>query len=49
MHSKVTTGTPIYTLRGNSVAPEAAPAAGEEETVTVPSPTPPSRPAWSTG
>ncbi len=35
VHAKVTTGTPIYTLRGNSVAPEAAPAAGEEETVTV--------------
>lgn len=35
VHSKVTTGTPIYTLRGNSVAPEAAPAAGEEETITV--------------
>jgi electron transfer flavoprotein alpha subunit len=28
VHSKVTTGTPIYTLRGNSVTPEPAPAAG---------------------
>ena len=36
VHSKVTTGTPIYTLRGNSVTPEAAPAAGAEETVDVP-------------
>ncbi len=35
VHSKVTTGTPIYTLRGNSVTPEAAPAAGAEETVDV--------------
>ena len=37
VHSKVTTGTPIYTLRGNSVAPEPAPAAGAEqqESVTV--------------
>ena len=26
VHSKVTTGTPIYTLRGNSVTPEPAPA-----------------------
>ena len=25
VHSKVTTGTPIYTLRGNSVTPEPAP------------------------
>ena len=32
VHSKVTTGTPIYTLRGNSVTPEPAPAAGAEET-----------------
>ena len=32
---KVTTGTPIYTLRGNSVTPEPAPAAGAEETVDV--------------
>ncbi len=31
--SKVCTGTPIYTLRPNSVSPEPAPAAGEEETV----------------
>ena len=28
VHSKVTAGTPIYTLRGNSVTPEPAPAAG---------------------
>ena len=35
VHSKVTTGTPIYTLRGNSVTPEPAPAAGTEETVDV--------------
>jgi electron transfer flavoprotein alpha subunit len=35
VHSKVTTGTPIYTLRGNSVTPEPAPAAGTEETVEV--------------
>ena len=35
VHSKVTTGTPIYTLRGNSVTPEPAPAAGAEEVVTV--------------
>jgi electron transfer flavoprotein alpha subunit len=35
VHSKVTTGLPIYTLRGNSVTPEAAPAAGAEETVDV--------------
>src|SRR3954451_12744376 len=35
VHSKVTTGTPIYTLRGNSVTPEPAPAAGTEETVSV--------------
>ena len=35
VHSKVTTGTPIYTLRGNSVTPEPAPAAGAEETVEV--------------
>jgi electron transfer flavoprotein alpha subunit len=35
VHSKVTVGTPIYTLRGNSVTPEPAPAAGEEETVQV--------------
>src|ERR687890_1543489 len=35
VHSKVTTGTPIYTLRGNSVTPEPAPAAAAEEPVTV--------------
>jgi electron transfer flavoprotein alpha subunit len=35
VHSKVTVGTPIYTLRGNSVTPEPAPAAGVEETVQV--------------
>jgi electron transfer flavoprotein alpha subunit len=35
VHSKVTAGTPIYTLRGNSVAPEPAPAAGTEQQVTV--------------
>src|SRR3954463_3723446 len=31
VHSKVTAGTPIYTLRGNSVTPEPAPAAGAEQ------------------
>src|SRR3954466_14633978 len=35
VHSKVTTGTPIYTLRGNSVTPEPAPAAGAEQQVPV--------------
>jgi electron transfer flavoprotein alpha subunit len=35
VHSKVTTGTPIYTLRGNSVTPEPAPAAGTEQEVSV--------------
>jgi len=35
VHSKVTTGTPIYTVRGNSVTPEPAPAAATEETVAV--------------
>src|SRR5215212_4043324 len=35
VHSKVTTGTPIYTLRGNSVTPEPAPAAGAEQQVSV--------------
>ncbi len=35
VHSKVTVGTPIYTVRGNSVTPEPAPAAGAEETVPV--------------
>ncbi len=35
VHSKVTTGTPIYTLRGNSVTPEPAAGAGAEEAVSV--------------
>ena len=35
VHSKVTTGTPIYTLRGNSVTPEPVPAAGAEQPVQV--------------
>jgi len=35
VHSKVTAGIPIFTLRGNSVTPEAAPAAGAEQAVTV--------------
>src|SRR6187549_1134032 len=35
VHSKVTTGTPIYTLRGNSVTPEPAPEAGIEQPVEV--------------
>jgi electron transfer flavoprotein alpha subunit len=35
VHSKVTAGTPIYTVRGNSVTPTRAPAAAEEETVKV--------------
>src|SRR5829696_3140777 len=35
VHSKVNVGTPIYTLRGNSVAPEPAPAAGTEQQVAV--------------
>ena len=35
VHSRVTTGIPIYTLRGNSVTPEPAPAAGMEEPVEV--------------
>ena len=35
VHSKVTAGTPIYTLRGNSVTPEPAPAAGAEQAVPV--------------
>jgi electron transfer flavoprotein alpha subunit len=35
VHSKVTTGTPIYTLRGNSVTAEPAPAAGAEQPVEV--------------
>ena len=35
VHAKVTTGTPVYTLRGNSVTPEPAPAAGTEQQVSV--------------
>jgi electron transfer flavoprotein alpha subunit len=35
VHSRVTAGTPIYTVRGNSVTPTPAPAAATEETVTV--------------
>jgi electron transfer flavoprotein alpha subunit len=35
VHSKVNAGTPIYTLRGNSVTPEPAPGAAVEETVEV--------------
>jgi electron transfer flavoprotein alpha subunit len=35
VHSQVTVGTPIYTLRGNSVTPEPAPGAAAEETVQV--------------
>jgi electron transfer flavoprotein alpha subunit len=35
VHSKVTTGTPIYTLRGNAVTPEPAPAAAAEQPVDV--------------
>ncbi|WP_347057654.1 electron transfer flavoprotein subunit alpha/FixB family protein [Blastococcus sp. HT6-30] len=35
VHSQVTVGTPIYTLRGNSVTPEPAPAAGAEQPVPV--------------
>src|SRR3954451_11049631 len=35
VHSQVTVGTPIYTLRGNSGTPEPAPAAAAEETVQV--------------
>ena len=35
VHSKVTTGTPIYTLRGNSVTPEPAQGAAAEEAVEV--------------
>jgi electron transfer flavoprotein alpha subunit len=35
VHSKVTAGTPIYTLRGNSVTPEPAAGAAAEETVAV--------------
>jgi electron transfer flavoprotein alpha subunit len=35
VHSKVTTGTPVITVRPNSTAPEAAPAAGARQDVTV--------------
>ena len=35
VHSRVTTGVPIYTLRGNSVTPEPAPGAATEEPVEV--------------
>src|SRR5918998_1017197 len=35
VHSKVTVGTPIYTVRGNSVTPEPAPGAATEEQVAV--------------
>jgi electron transfer flavoprotein alpha subunit len=35
VHSKVTTGTPVYTLRGNSVTPELAQGAAAEETIDV--------------
>jgi electron transfer flavoprotein alpha subunit len=35
VRSKVTRGTPIYTVRGNSVTPEPAPAAAAEEQVQV--------------
>jgi electron transfer flavoprotein alpha subunit len=35
VHSKVAAGTPIYTLRGNSVTPEPAAGAGAEEAVSV--------------
>ncbi|HVD27531.1 MAG TPA: electron transfer flavoprotein subunit alpha/FixB family protein, partial [Mycobacteriales bacterium] len=35
VHSKVSSGIPIYTLRGNSVTPEPAPAAGTEQQVAV--------------
>jgi electron transfer flavoprotein alpha subunit len=35
VHSRVATGTPIYTLAGNSVTPEPAPAAAAEEQVPV--------------
>ena len=35
VHAKVTAGTPVYTLRGNSVTPEPAPAAGAEQPVQV--------------
>jgi len=35
VHSKVTQGTPIFTVRGNSVAPEPAPVTPAREDVTV--------------
>src|SRR4051812_17132732 len=35
VHSQVTVGTPVYTLRGNSVTPEPAAGAATEETVQV--------------
>src|SRR3954462_3144065 len=35
VHSKVSTGTPIYTLRGNSVTPQRATGAAAQETVEV--------------
>lgn len=35
VHSKVTSGTPIYTVRSNSVAPEAAPTTCTPQAVTV--------------
>ena len=35
VHAKVTTGTPIYTLRGNSVTPEPSPAAATRQEVAV--------------
>ncbi|GAB3362444.1 electron transfer flavoprotein subunit alpha/FixB family protein [Modestobacter lapidis] len=35
VHSTVTVGTPIYTVRGNSITPEPAPADAVEETVAV--------------
>ena len=35
VHSQVTTGTPIYTLRGNSVTPEPAPAAAPDAPVSI--------------
>ncbi len=36
VQSRITTGTPVITLRPNSVAPQAAPAAGEIESVDLP-------------
>ncbi len=35
VHSSVTRGTPIVTVRGNSIAPEASPAAGERRDLAV--------------